>query len=240
MPASADCAPAYTQEDLDRAYAVVQGSGLLLIKHDIGYGLTGRSERSIRRMFELKGRSPKKPCVVPGTREVLQDLCPDIHPDAWDWAWAQAGWTILAVIGTLDPQSRLWLSLPPWVRQHTNRDGSVAVFLKPGAFVEALVERAVTDRTILVGSSANLSGQGNTFRPDDLAPSLIEGADLFLDHGVARYENPERMATTMIDLRTLQIVRRGVNYAQLNAELQRLRARMSGGADEHTGRHTDR
>lgn len=226
MTASAECAPAYSQQDLDQAYAVVQASGLLLIKHDIGYGLTGHSERSIRLMFELKGRSPQKPCVVPGNATVLQSLCPFIHPMAWEWVWAQAAWTILAVIDTLDPRSPLWLSLPPWVRQHTNRNGSVAVFLKPGEFVEALVERAVSDGKLLVGSSANLSGHGNTFRPDDLAPSLIEGADLFFDHGVARYENPERMATTMIDLRTLQVVRRGVNYTPLNAELERFRARV--------------
>ncbi len=233
---SAKHAPAYTQRELDEAYTVLRHSGLILIKLDIGYGLIGHSAESIRRMYKLKGRSETNSCVVPGNVAVLRSLCPGIRPSVLDWTCAQAKWTTLSVIDNLDSQSPFWLSLPALARHYCSRNGSVAVFLKAGEFMEALVERALMDRKLLTGSSGNLSGHGNCFRPEDLPRSLIEGVDLFIDHGASRYENPERRATTMIDLRTLQITRRGVNHQQLEAELRELRAHLNGGTDGYDGR----
>jgi tRNA A37 threonylcarbamoyladenosine synthetase subunit TsaC/SUA5/YrdC len=234
--------PPYKQEELDEAYAVLRGSGLILIKLDIGYGLIGQSEESIRRMYELKGRSENNPCVVPGNLTVLRSLCPGVHPAVLDWIGEQAKWTPLSVIDNLYSQSPLWLSLPALVRHYSSRNGSVAVFFNAGEFMDALVVRALRDQKLLAGSSGNLSGKGNSFRPEELAPSLIEGVDLFIDHGVARYENPQRLATTMIDLRTLQVTRRGINHSQLEARLVGLRAQMSlrsGGDAHYTFLHTN-
>lgn len=225
--------PSYTQEELEQAYSILMLSGLILIKLDIGYGLIGHSDESIRRMYQLKGRSEKNPCVVPGNVEVLQTLCPGIQPVMVEWVAAQMKWTPLSVIHDLDTKSRLWLSLPPLARHYSSRNGSIAVFLHAGDFMEALVERAWSEHKLLTGSSGNLSGQGNCFRPDDLAPSLIAGVDLFVNHGVSRYENPQRLATTMIDLRTLQITRRGIHCSQLEAQLSELRAQIHGGTDAH-------
>ena len=84
------------------------------------------------------------------------------------------------------------------------------------------------DGQLLAGSSGNLSGQGNSYRPEELAQSIIDGVDLFIDHGVARHENAQRMATTMIDLRTLEVTRRGVNYNDLQARLAECRAAIGG------------
>jgi tRNA A37 threonylcarbamoyladenosine synthetase subunit TsaC/SUA5/YrdC len=228
-----DHVPSYTQKELDEAYGVLMRSGLILIKLDIGYGLIGHSDESIRRMYQLKGRSENNPCVVPGDIAVLKTLCPGIPEVMPDWISEQIKWTPLSVIHDLDSQSPLWLSLPPLARHYSSRNGSIAVFLHAGDFMEALVERAWADHKLLTGSSGNLSGQGNTFRPEDLAPSLIAGVDRFFNHGVSRYENPQRMATTMIDLRTLQITRKGVHCSQLEARLAELRARIPGGTDAH-------
>lgn len=225
----------YTQREVEEAYAVLDRSGLILIKLDIGYGFAGRSEESFRRMYELKGRPESNPCVVPGSIAVLQELCPGIAPAILDWLRAQMQWTTLSVIGDLDGDSKLWLSLPEYVRKQCSKNGSVAVFLNAGAFLEALLERSLGDGKLFAGSSANLSGQGNVYRPELLAPSLIAGADLFIDHGVARYDNPERMATTMIDLRTCQVTRRGVNYTQLVESLAGLRETISRGAHGQQG-----
>lgn len=222
----------FTQKEVDDAYAVLDRSGLILIKLDIGYGFAGRSEESIKRMYELKGRPESNPCVVPGNMDVLQELCSGIDPVILDWLRLQIPWTPLSVIGNLNAKSPIWLSLPDLVRKQCSKNGSVAVFLNAGVFLEALLARSLMDGKLFAGSSANLSGQGNVYRPEMLAPSLIAGVDLFIDHGVARYENPDRMATTMIDLRTCQVTRRGVNYAQLAESLAGLREKLSGGLHE--------
>ena len=214
----------FHQNELDRAYAVLRRSGLILIKLDIGYGLVGRSDESIRRIYKLKGRSETNPCVVPGNMIVLRNLCPSVEPKLAEWIRAQVEWTPLSLIAGLDVENPLWLSLPDFTRHYCSRDGTVAVFLGAGDFMEALVERALADGQLLAGSSANLSGCGNCYRPEELPRSLIEGVDLFINHGVARYENPKRLATTMIDLRKLQITRRGANHVRLEAQLEQLRA----------------
>jgi tRNA A37 threonylcarbamoyladenosine synthetase subunit TsaC/SUA5/YrdC len=218
----------YTQAELDHAYDILDDSGLILIKLDIGYGFVGRTDEAIKRMYELKGRSESNPCVVPGNISILQSICPGIHPVTLEWVCSQIEWTTLSVICDLDERSPLWLSLPDFVRKQSSKNGSVAVFLRPGAFLDALVDRAFHEKKLLAGSSGNQSGHGNSYRPEQIAPSIIEGVDLFINHGTAHYDNPQRMATTMIDLRTLQITRRGVNYEQLEARLAEVRAALKG------------
>lgn len=233
MPQSHDHSqPPSALEELDQAYRAISGGGLILAKLDIGYGFVGRSEGSIRRMYELKGRPQSNPCVVPGDIEILRALCPAVPPEILDWIAAQTVWTTISVIGDLDESSALWLSLPEYVRHQSSHDGSVAVFLKPGEFLEALVERAFAKGHLLVGSSGNLSGKGNSYRPEKLAPSIVDGVDLFIDHGVARYENALRLATTMVDLRSLEITRKGVNFDPITRELAKLRAQLDGGKNE--------
>lgn len=219
----------FTSDDVERAYRVIDGGGLVLIKLDIGYGFAGRSDAAIERMYRLKGRSATNPCVVPGDVNVLQQLCPHVAPSALEWAARQAAWTTLSVIADLDTHSRLWQSLPGAVRQRCSKDDSVAVFLRAGAFVEALLAHSVERGSLFVGSSANISGQGNVYRPEDLAPHLVAGVDLFIDHGTAFYENPGRLATTMVDLRTGAITRRGVNAEPLAASLIPLRTTLAKG-----------
>ncbi len=223
---TAENAPRHTPQQVEEAYAVMARGGLILVKLDIGYGFVGRSEEAIRRMYELKGRPETNPCVVPGDLAILQQLSPGIDARILGWIERQMSWTTLSVIGDLNENSALWQSLPAFVRRQSSHDRSVAVFLRPGRFLEALVEKAFDNGHLLAGSSGNLSGQGNCYRPEELAPSIVEGVDLFIDHGVARYENPDRMATTMIDLRTLEIKRRGINCARLEAALGELRAEL--------------
>lgn len=197
-----------------------------MAKLDIGYGFVCYSDDSIKRMYELKGRPATNPCVVPGNIQILKLLCPKVPQAILDWLTEQLTWTTISVIADLDETAPLWLSLPEHARNQSSHKGSVAVFLKPGEFLDALVDKAFANGHLLAGSSGNLSGKGNSYRPEELAPSIIEGVDLFIDHGVAKYENPLRQATTMIDLRTLQITRKGVNLEQIDARLSELIANL--------------
>ena len=220
--------PAFTPEELESGYAAIRAGGLILAKLDIGYGFVGHSEESIRRMYELKGRPASNPCVVPGNLTILGELCPNVPDPVRDWLRQQMAWTTISVVADLDAQSALWQSLPPHVQKQSSKEGSVAVFLKPGAFLEALVERAYDNGHLLAGSSGNPSGRGNAFRPDELPDSLKTGVDLFIDHGVSRHENEKRIATTMIDLRTLEIIRVGVNHDRIKTNLESLKTQMKG------------
>ena len=61
--------------EVDHVLGVIRGGGLTLLKANIGYGLIGHTERSIRRMYEVKGRPLTNPCITIGSIDVLRDLC---------------------------------------------------------------------------------------------------------------------------------------------------------------------
>jgi len=210
-------------EEVERVYLTIRAGGLALVKADIGYGLIGHSEESIRRMFRLKRRPLSNPCIVVGSPEVLDRLGRVEDRRVRRWVAEQMRWTTLAVAVPVAGHEPLWTSLPPWVREHASRDGTAAVYLNTGELTDRLVERALRDDFLLVGSSANLSLHGNNYRPEEIPPEMAAGVDCMVARGTAKYENPERLATTIVDLPNLAVRRRGVNAALIEARLGELR-----------------
>src|SRR5262249_7407664 len=144
-----------------QAYDVLRQGGLILIKGDIGYGLLGHSEESIRRMFRLKGRPQSNPAIVIGSFRVFLAIVTPPPPSIQDWLRNVSLETTLAAVYWLNSESPFWLGLPPSVRRQSSKDNKVAVFLNTGHFAECLVAKAAEDNFLIVGSSANLSSQGN-------------------------------------------------------------------------------
>ena len=72
----------------------------------------------------------------------------------------------------------------------------------------------------MVGSSANLAFTGNNYRLADVPAAIRGSVDLVIDGGDARYENPERLATTILDLTTYQFRRIGIAAAEIQASWQ--------------------
>jgi tRNA A37 threonylcarbamoyladenosine synthetase subunit TsaC/SUA5/YrdC len=213
-----------TYAELAEAYSILRSGGLILVKGDIGYGFLGHSEESMRRMFELKGRSTSNPAIVIGSLRVLQEITTPIPNTILAWLNRAAERTTLAAVYWLRRSSPFWTGLPQWVQQHTSKDGTVATFLNTGSFVERLVSLAATDQFLIVGSSANFSSTGNNYRFEAIPDRILQGVDLALNHGRAKYENDSKLATTIVDLTTLQIRRRGVNADFLESSLQLIRS----------------
>lgn len=218
----------WSDQDVDGVLDTLTAGGLVLVKGDIGYGLFGTSERAIRRMYEVKGRRFTNPCIFIGNLDVLDEVVELPSPEVRDWIADVTSWTTLAVVGRVRPGSRVLAGMDPWVRSQSVTDGTVAVFLGTGPYIEQLVIRAFAEGWVFVGSSANKSTTGNNFHFGELPPELIEAADYAVNHGRSKLENPGRLATTIVNFANWTIRREGVNAGEIKAEFTALRHRLVG------------
>jgi tRNA A37 threonylcarbamoyladenosine synthetase subunit TsaC/SUA5/YrdC len=75
-------------------------------------------------------------------------------------------------------------------------------------------------QTLLFGSSANLSLHGTKFRVEDIEPEILAIADVTINYGLMKY-HPWQASSTLLDCETLQVVRFGSCYENIQDILKR-------------------
>jgi tRNA A37 threonylcarbamoyladenosine synthetase subunit TsaC/SUA5/YrdC len=209
------------QEVVDAVSAVRQG-GLALLKGDIGYGLFGITEAALRKMYEIKGRPYSNPCICITNLDILSEITRIPDPRIREWIIETAKWTTLAVVLPANPESRLLSRLPPWVYGQTVTNGTLAAFINPGTFLERVIALAREQGFLIMGSSGNPSSHGNIYEFHEVPEKIAEAVDFRLDHGRAKYANPERKATTIVNFTNWTVKRRGVNWERIEPSFYQL------------------
>ncbi len=218
----------WTKDEVEQAVAALRDGGLILVKGDVGYGLLGSSEAALRRLYRLKERAGTKPCGIMGTLEVLDAIAGPLDDRLRTWLGEISAKFPCAGILNVRDRSTVLTSLSPWVQEHVVQEGSVAVFLGRGQYIEAIIRRVLDDGLLVIGSSANVSGTGNCFSLRELPPSFLRAVDFYVDHGDARYANPDRVGTTMLDFEAWRVHRRGVNWQEIERSMELLKAELEG------------
>jgi tRNA A37 threonylcarbamoyladenosine synthetase subunit TsaC/SUA5/YrdC len=204
--------------------AVADKDGLALVAANVGYSLLGTSRASIEKMYRIKGRVYGNPCIAAGTMEVFDSIIRPPGAALRAWVADVAGWAPVAVVGELDEDAPAVRRLDPWVLDHCRVDGTMAVFLNTGPFVERMVELAQRRGILLVGSSGNLSGHGNNYTYQDVPARILDEVDYAIDLGPAHYINDEGRATTIVDLTSYTVRRRGVRAEEIIDSYARMAA----------------
>jgi len=209
-----------TAESAQRAYDTLRDGGIVLLPTDVGYGLVACSDEAIGRIYELKGRPQEKACVTVANAAILDDVAVLADERLRVWIDQMARRTPLAVINRVRPDSELLGRMSAFALGQATANGTIATFLNAGALVSRIAELALADHRIVVGSSANLAFTGNNYRLADVPAAIRGSVDLVIDGGDARYENPERLATTILDLTTYEFRRIGIAAAEIQASWQ--------------------
>ena len=89
------------------------------------------------------------------------------------------------------------------------------MFINLGGMNPELLKAAEEAGIQLFGSSANISGNGNSFTLDEVPTALLDAADVVCEGGTCRYANPERLASTIVDLETATLTRRGALHKEI-------------------------
>jgi tRNA A37 threonylcarbamoyladenosine synthetase subunit TsaC/SUA5/YrdC len=209
----------------EQVYATLRGGGLALVPIEAGYGLVAIEEAAVRRIYDLKGRPSTKPCVTVASPAITASVAAPIAPAILDWLATITATSPLAIVTRVAPASTLRAPQSAFVRDQTTRGDTIALFYAAGELVEAVAELARQDGRLVVGSSANISGTGNTYAFADVPDVMLRGVDLALRGGPARRPGADRkLASTMLDLTTGQFLRRGIDFDAIAASWERVAA----------------
>ncbi len=195
--------------DARRAFDVLARGGIAILPMDVGYSLIGGSDVALETIFQTKKRAGSKLNAMLGDNTLQHEL----------QILDQRGWEIVdAIIGDYDlplgaiaparmdhPILRKMSS--DALRRSTRLD-TVLMLLNAGHFHAEICRFSREAVHPLFGSSANLSLSGTKFLVSDIEPELRAIADIVIDHGLRKY-HLYRASSTLLDLKTLDVVRYG-------------------------------
>ena len=208
-----------TEEDLEiiarRVFSVVNAGGLALLPDGIGYGLVGHSSESVRRIYNLKGRPLSKPLTHYMGISYIPNLASISNKD-------------ISLIGGITQKvpccfivpykdSAYFGNLERFAFKQSTKSGTVALFLeRDDLLVNKLLELTLPQDFALIVSSANSTGQGNTYRFEEFPKNIKEGVDICIysqtpcKYELEAQEGNKKNGSTLVQLPNRQIVRKGV------------------------------
>lgn len=206
-----------------KTYEQLLRGDLVLLPTDVGFGLVACTDAAVARIYELKGRPLSKPCVTVATPAILDDVALVEDPRVRAWLAVMSSKLPIAVVAPLRPSSRLVAGMSPLLREQATHEGTIAAFLNAGPWVTALAELAAQDGRVVVGSSANVAFTGNNYALEEVPASIKDRVDLIIPGPRARYHHPDRLATTILDLRSGGFLRKGLAFEAIRDGWDELR-----------------
>jgi L-threonylcarbamoyladenylate synthase len=159
---------------VDAAIAALRAGGLAVIPTDTVYGLAadGGSEEAARALYAVKGRDAAQPtALLFASVEVLEEHLPELPARARAMARALLPGPLTLVLP--NPGRRFG-----WLNKRRPDAVGARVPAIPGAGGDVL-----TALGVLVATSANLPGQPDPRRVEDVPPAIREGVAAVVDGG---------------------------------------------------------
>ena len=219
--AEALVAPEVIERDAQRVFDTLVDGGTAIIYLDVAYAILGRSEKSVRRIYEAKGRSFSRPTGIVGCLQIHDALhVLDDRKKAIVRSITVERNLPLSVIAPFRTDHPFLKALDPFVMGNANKDGTLNLLINAGRLRDRIAVMSFEAMTPLVGSSANVSLTGSKYRVEDIEPELLAAADVVVDYGPSRYRNAQGRSSTMIDFRDFSVVRRGVCFDQIQTAMR--------------------
>ena len=207
--------------DAQRAMDVMQAGGIAILPNDIGYSLIAAQADALQRIFATKRRKPHKLNAMLGNdtlhrelhrvssrgREIVEAITQDYQLP-------------LGLIAPCRRDHPLLTALDPDIYERSTRDDTLLMLLNAGPLHREITRLSWERRTLLFGSSANLSMHGTKFRVEDMEPEIRAIADITIDHGLMKY-HPWQASSTLLNCETLEGVRFGSCYENIADILKR-------------------
>jgi len=207
--------------DATRVVAAVKAGGVALIPMDVGYAGIGGCEDALMRFFRAKGRGAHKRNAMLGNL-ALHDALHLLDARGKDMvrALVEDHDLPVAVVAGFRADHPLLRALGDAALAASTDGGTLAMLLNAGHFLRAVTEEATAQGQPLFGSSANLTGSGTKFRVEDVQPEIRAAAAVTIDYGLQKFHRYRR-SSTMIDFRTMDVVRIGSCYEVIADVLKR-------------------
>ncbi|KAL1998568.1 hypothetical protein VTN02DRAFT_5959 [Thermoascus thermophilus] len=199
-------------DDACRVFEALKNGGIAIIPASVGYGLVAIDPAALQKIFVTKQRKPHKKHGMIGSYALHREL--HVLPPR------EAGMVkLLAVdldlpLGVVAPfreDHPIVQRLGREILQQSSVDGTLAMLVNGGPLQEELSRLATAAGLPLMGSSANLTGEGTKSRVEDIEPEVQAAADIIIDYGRCKFSTP-RASSTMYDFKHMRLVRFGACY----------------------------
>ena len=209
------------ENDARRAFDTLMAGGAAIIPTYVGYAIVGISEEAIDRTFVAKRRKKGKLHAFTGSPELHDSLqiLDDKTRRVIRSIWQEAGLTV-GCVAPAQIDHPMIQKLPEAIRSQSIKDGTIAMLLGAGPFLDVLGRLSYENQIPIIGSSSNVTQQGVKFRVEDIEPEVIAAADLVIDYGLMRWAS-YNFSSTMIDFRDYSVVRNGACFDLLQDLLRR-------------------
>jgi tRNA A37 threonylcarbamoyladenosine synthetase subunit TsaC/SUA5/YrdC len=199
---------------------VIQNGGLALVPFGVAYAFLTGSRAPLGRIYELKLRPPHKACPILVSWDDFVDAAQAAPDDLARIQRVVEAGLPLGVLVKPDWNSSMVRSIPQDCLELLSNNGRLGLFMNMGGMSRELLEAASTAGVRLFGSSANLSGTGNSFSLEDVPDSIVKAMDIVCDAGTCTFANPDRLPSSIVDLETGSLSRRGILHEEIGRLLE--------------------
>ena len=207
--------------DARRAFDALSGGGIAIMPMDVGYTCSGGSAAALQKIFDTKGRTAEKRNAMIGDMEMHRELhVIDQRGRDVVQAVCEDHGLPFGPIAPCDMEHPILRNLESDAIPGSIKDNTVCMLVNAGPFHAEICRLSRENEFPIFGSSANKSLAGTKFRVEDIEPDIRGIADVIIDHGLRKY-HPYRASSTLIDLRTLDVVRVGSSYELIADILKR-------------------
>jgi len=199
--------------DVARIWATLSAGGTAIFRSDVGYGIFGASRAALERINLAKGRAAHKRVGISMNRRLSEEIhVIDARGRSIIELVTKDYDLPLGVVAPFRDDHPYIRAIDPEVMALCTANGTLATGLNSGGpFHARLQDLAFDQNRPFFGSSANLTGGGQRYSIADIEPEILAAADIVLDYGLPcwRFYNA---ALTMIDFRTMDVIRFGACY----------------------------
>ncbi|KAJ5120943.1 uncharacterized protein N7515_010331 [Penicillium bovifimosum] len=197
------------KEDAQAVFQVLKAGGIAILPMNVGYGIVAIDPDALKRIVNVKQRQSQKRNGMIGSYSLHQEIHVLPPQQAGIVKLLTVDLSIpLGVIAPYRPDHPIIRKLPPDVLAQSVVEDTLAMLISGNTLVEELSRLAAIEELPLLGSSANLTGKGAKGVVEDIEPEVFKAADIVVDYGRQKFQFP-RASSTMVDFRTMRIVRYG-------------------------------
>jgi tRNA A37 threonylcarbamoyladenosine synthetase subunit TsaC/SUA5/YrdC len=202
--------------DAEQAYNTLKGGGVVIIPTDVGYALLASTQAGIQRIFSAKDRRQGHNIGIIGTYKQHRDI--HVLSEAkfeMTRVLTEDMAMIVGIIAKYDTENlhpRL-AALDPATLSQVTKGNTVSIAVPEGPFLRELGRLCDEDPQgmLTFGTSANLTGQGQRFRIEDIEPKVINAVDLVVDYGLQKWQVYKRGGVNF-DAENMKVLRKGAGY----------------------------
>ncbi|CAI7665922.1 unnamed protein product [Penicillium glandicola] len=200
------------QQDARAVFEVLKRGGIAIIPMSVGYGIIAMNPDALDRIFRAKQREPHKRNAMVGSYSLHQDIHVLSNKEAGMVKLLTVDLNLpLGIVAPYRLDHPIIQKVPQNILAQSVLGDTLAMLVNGGALLEELSRLAALESLLLMGSSANITGKGTKIVVQDIEPEILKLADIVIDYGRQKFHHP-RASSTIIDFRTIKVIRYGACY----------------------------